>query len=188
MISSPLRVLALAGSLRRDSYNRRLLAAASEDAPPNMLITVYDDLASIPLFNEDLEAAEPEGPPSVRQLRAAVAAADGLLIATPEYNQSLPGVLKNVIDWLSRSTPEAVLVDKSVAVIGATVGSWGTRLAQSALRQVLLATECRVLPRPALYVRSAAQLFDEAGRLTDERTRAQLEKVLAAFATWMEGH
>ena len=180
-----LRVLALPGSLRRTSYNRGLLEAARTRAPSGMSITILGDLGSVPLFSEDLERAAP-GPESVRRLRRQVEACDGLLIATPEYNQSIPGVLKNVIDWLSRPSPDEVLVGKPVAIMGATVGPWGTRFAQSALRHVLNATESLVLPGPPLYVRSAATLFDDAGRLVDPKTLDTLQRVLEAFATWIE--
>ena len=147
-----------------------------------MTVTVYDDLASVPLFDEDREAAGELEP--VRRFRRAVAAADGLLIASPEYNQSVPGVLKNAIDWLSRP-PEEVLAGKPVAVIGATPGPWGTRLAQKELRHVLTATGSFVLPAPAIYIRGAASLFDENGRLTDPATRERLGRLLAAFAEWI---
>ena len=114
-----------------------------------------------------------------------MATAHGLLIATPEYNQSIPGVLKNALDWLSRP-PDEVLTGKPVAVIGASSGRWGTRLAQSALRQVLHATEALVLPRPAMYLAEAAHLFDERGVLVHGPTREQLAGVLAAFGAWMD--
>src|SRR5207237_7270834 len=140
-------VLAIPGSLRRHSFNRLLLRAATECAPADVEVELYDELATIPLFNEDLEQATPGGPPAVQHLRELVTSADGLLIATPEYNQCLPGVLKNVIDWLSRPAPNEVLVDKPIAVIGASSGRWGTRLAQSTLRHVLVATEALVLPK-----------------------------------------
>ncbi len=181
-----LRLLALPGSLRRRSCNRRLLAAAVELAPPGMDVRVYGDLAAIPLFDEDLEEETAGGPTSVRQLRAEIAAADGLLVATPEYNQSIPGVLKNALDWLSRETPAQVLSGKPSAVVGATAGRWGTRLAQTAVRQVLYATGSLVLPAPALYVAGAERLFDEEGRLSDPATRAQLAAVLAAIAVWID--
>jgi chromate reductase len=129
----------------------------------------------------DLEQATAGGPEMVRRFENIVRSAHGLLIATPEYNWSMPGVLKNAIDWLSRPAPDEVLVDKPVAVIGASSGKWGTRLAQAALRQVLTATEAAVLPRPALFVREAEQLFDPAGRLVDQPTREQLTALLAAF-------
>jgi chromate reductase len=175
-------ILAIPGSLRRESWNRLLLQAAAASAPTGMTLKVYDRLASVPLFSEDIEA---EGVPAgVRHLSLQVANADAILIATPEYNQSLPGVLKNAIDWLSRA-PEQVLVDKPVAIVGATAGRWGTRLAQSQLRHVLYATEALVMPRPSLFVASAANLFDSAGRLTDEPTAASLQKLLRAFANWI---
>ena len=178
-----MRVLALPGSLRRGSYNRRLLEAAITSAPRGMEVLLYDELASIPLFNEELEADTPD---SVTRLRQQVASTDGMLIATPEYNQSIPGVLKNAIDWLSRPAPEEVLIGKPVAVIGASPGRWGTRLAQSALRQVLNATESLVMANPALYVREAERLFSPQGGLVDQPTRDSLQAVLVAFAKWIE--
>lgn len=181
----PLRVLALAGSLRRDSYNRRLLRTAAERAPAGLEIEIWDDLAAIPLFSEDLEA---EGAPEpVLRLRRSIAAADGLLIATPEYNQSLPGVLKNAVDWLSRP-PERVLRGKPAAILGATPGPWGTRFAQRELRHVLTATESLVLPSPALFLRDAAAAFDDAGRLTNERAGESLSRLLAALGEWIAVH
>jgi len=182
------RLLALPGSLRRRSYNRRLLDAAAEIAPPGVSVHVYPhaELAAVPLFDEDLEEESGGGPEAVRRLRHAVAAADGLLIATPEYNQSIPGVLKNTLDWLSREAPIEVLAGKPVAVVGATAGRWGTRLAQSVVRQVLAATGARVLPAPQLYAAGAEALFDEEGRLSDAATRRQLASVLAAFAEWID--
>jgi chromate reductase len=180
------KVLALAGSLRRRSHNRGLLVAAAELAPPGLEVRLYDGLASIPLFDEDLEQESGGGPPPVRELRAALASADGLLVATPEYNQSIPGVLKNVIDWLSREAPEELLAGKPVAIAGATTGRWGTRLAQAALRQTLVATGALVMPAPSLFAAGAADLFDEAGRLADPTTRRQLVALLGAFASWID--
>ncbi|MFL5309653.1 MAG: NADPH-dependent FMN reductase [Myxococcales bacterium] len=179
-------VLGIAGSLRRDSYNRSLLRAARDLVPSGMTIDLDDQLGSIPPFDEDLEGTGSGGPDPVRRLRQKVAAADGVLIATPEYNHSFPGVLKNAIDWLSRPAPEEVLAGKPVAVIGASGGSWGTRLAQSGLRQVLYATESIVLPKPALFVRDAGRLFDVAGRLVDQGTRERLEAVLVSFSRWID--
>ncbi|HTU68537.1 MAG TPA: NADPH-dependent FMN reductase [Steroidobacteraceae bacterium] len=180
--SAGLKVLAVAGSLRRGSYNHQLAVAAASLAPPGMTITVFDDLASVPLFNEDAEADG--GPAGVRDLRAAVAASDALIIATPEYNQSLPGVTKNLVDWLSRGD-EAVLDGKPVAIMGATRGPWGTRLSQSVLRHTLGACNALVMPTPQVYVRGVAELFDADGALIDDRTRATLTKFLAAFALWI---
>jgi chromate reductase, NAD(P)H dehydrogenase (quinone) len=182
------RLLALPGSLRRRSYNRRLLEAAVGIAPPGVSVHLYPhaDLAAIPLFDEDLEQETGGGPEAVRRLRREVAAADGLLIATPEYNQSIPGVLKNTLDWLSREAPGEVLAAKPVAVVGTTAGRWGTRLAQAAVRQVLAATGARVLPAPQLYAAGAEALFDEEGRLIEAATGRQLAAVLAAFAEWID--
>jgi chromate reductase len=181
-VLSPLSVLALPGSTRRGSYNRRLAAAAAEHARPGMTVEVYGELSSIPLFDEDVER---DGLPApVRRLRDQVAAASGLLIATPEYNHSIPGVLKNAIDWLSRTD---VLAGKPVAVIGVTTGRWGTRLAQAALRQVLGATGSLVLPGPALFAADAERLFDQkTGSLVDPATRTALASVVDAFAGWIE--
>jgi chromate reductase len=181
------RVLGLAGSLRRGSYNRRLLDAAVELAPAPLVVVPYDDAVALPLFDEDLEGPE-GGPEAVQRLRRAVAGADALLIATPEYNQSLPGGLKNMLDWLSRPAPDEVLEGKPVSVIGASTGPWGTRLAQSSLRQVLHATGAHVLPGPALYLREAARMFDAAGHLVDEATRERLRTVLASLAGWLRLH
>lgn len=177
-------MLAIPGSLRAGSYNRALLAAAVGEAPENLTVELYQDLSTIPLFDEDVEHATPGGPEAVRLLRSRIASADGVLIATPEYNQSLPGVLKNAIDWLSRPAPEEVLAGKPVAVIGATSGPWGTRLAQSQLRHALYATESLVMPSPTLFVRDAEKVVAD-GRLIHERTREQLRRVLTAFARWI---
>lgn len=180
------RVLCLAGSLRHDSWNRRLLRLATTVAPAQLALDVYDDLAGVPLFDEDLEQREPAGPPGVRALRAAVAAADGLLVATPEYNQSLPGVLKNALDWLSRESPHGeVLLDKPVAVTGASAGPWGTRLAQTAVRQVLHACGAVVMPAPTLFVANAAARFDASGQL-DAVTTQSLQRLVLAFGDWMD--
>ncbi|PYQ49147.1 MAG: FMN reductase [Acidobacteria bacterium] len=143
-------------------------------------VEIYD-LGAIPLFNEDIE----HDVPAVDDLRQRVAAADGILIATPEYNWSIPGVLKNAIDWLSRP-PMEVLARKRIAIIGATGGTWGTRLSQAALRQVLTATESIVMPAPALFIARAENVFDRDGRLIDARVAQQLDEVLAAFRVWID--
>ncbi|MEO7758198.1 MAG: NADPH-dependent FMN reductase [Dokdonella sp.] len=179
-------ILALAGSLHRNGYNQRLLENAARIAPAGLGIEVYTALSAVPPFDEDLEAASGDGPDGVRHLRHAVAAADGVLIATPEYNQSLPGVLKNAIDWLSRPAPEEVLSGKPIAIMGASPGRWGTRLAQAALRQVLAATESAVMPAPMLFMRDAALAFDADGQLVDAATLASLRNLLDAFDRWID--
>lgn len=172
-----IRVLAIAGSLRRDSYNRRLLEAACGHAPAGLTVEIYPGLGAIPPFDEDLEQDDPA---PVAALVAAVAASDGVLIASPEYNQSLPGVLKNALDWLSRS-PLEVLANKPAAIIGATTGRWGTRYAQKELRHVLTAIGARVVAQPQLYLASAGRQFDTSGRLADPDSVAVLREVLAAL-------
>ena len=187
MTARPLRILCLPGSLRGGSWNRRLLHAAAALSPAYARMEVYSSLASVPLFDEDLESAEPAGPVGVQALRAAVAAADGLVIATPEYNHALPGVLKNALDWLSRASPlGAVLVDRPVAVLGASSGPWGTRLAQASLRQVLHTCGALVMPAPTLFVAHAAQRFDTEGALVDPALEASLGAFVGAFCSWIE--
>lgn len=188
MTTSPTRrVLCLAGSLRRDSWNRRLLQSAAAQAPATLRLDVYDALSSVPLFDEDLERREPAGPAGVQVLRAAIAAADGLVIATPEYNHAMPGVLKNALDWLSRESPAGdVLPEKPVAVLGASSGPWGTRLAQASLRQVLHTCGALVMPAPTLFVANAASRFDTDGSLTDRATVQSLQDFMLAFERWME--
>ncbi|MGN6226391.1 MAG: NADPH-dependent FMN reductase [Dyella sp.] len=177
------RVLCLPGSLRRDSWNRRLLLTAAAHAPDTLSLQLYDDLDAVPLFNEDIEPGELA---DVEALRSAVAAADALLIATPEYNQSLPGVLKNALDWLSLDGPQGeVLHGKPVAVTGASSGPWGTRLAQTALRQVLHACGALVMPTPTLFVASAESRFHADGTLADEALAASLRRLTSALEPWI---
>ena len=177
------RIVCIAGSLRRQSWNRHLLLEARRLAPPELALDVYERLHELPMFNEDLEA---DPGPGVRQLRAAVKAADGLLLATAEYNHSLPAVMKNVVDWLSRGEPSC-LRRKPVAIIGATVGSGGTRLAQAALRQTLTATGAHVMAEPMLFVSRAPSCFDEHGQLSDVSIAHALIDVLMCFDSWIGG-
>jgi len=179
-----MRILGIPGSVRAGSWNRRLLEAAVRLVPADVELVPYDGLGTLPLFDEDLERGG-DGLHAVRRLHDAVAQADGLLFATPEYNQSLPGVLKNAIDWLSRPVTDDVLAGRPAAIIGATSGPWGTRLAQAELRHVLGVTGCLLLPQPRLYVRDAAAAFDARGALVHEPTRKQLAEVLAAFHDWI---
>lgn len=183
----PRRILCISGSLRRDSWNRRLLLAASALVPATLQLDVYGDLARVPLFNEDREHDEPGGPAGVRALRAAVASADGLLIATPEYNQAVPGVLKNALDWLSREGPAGeVLAEKPAAVLGASSGPWGTRLAQASVRHILHTCGALVMPAPTFYMAYAATRFDEPGALTDMASTHSLQRFMLAFGRWTE--
>ncbi|MGH8912928.1 MAG: NADPH-dependent FMN reductase [Acidimicrobiia bacterium] len=180
----PLSILAVAGSLRRDSHNKALLRATSKLAPEGVTIGVFEGLEAIPVFNQDLEGVDGD-PPGVIELRRALERADGLLIATPEYNQSVPGVVKNMVDWLSRGDPEQGLTGRPVAVIGASTGQWGTRIAQTLLRQMLLSAQALVLPHPTLFVARVEALLDAGGELADQETLGRLQEVVTAFADWI---
>jgi chromate reductase len=155
-------VVGFAGSLRRSSYHRALLRTATELAPPALQI-VIDELDGIPLYNGEVEAAG--APSSVVQLRAAIQNANGLLIATPEYNHGVPGVLKNTIEWLSRPPRDSALNGKVAAVMGASPGVTGTARGQSQLRQTFVFTNTYALLQPEILVGRAHEKFDADGRL-----------------------
>jgi chromate reductase len=180
------KILGICGSLRKGSFNRSLLRAAQENVPMGMKIEIYEEMAAIPLFNEDLELETGGAPDVVRRLRDRVKTSHGILIVTPEYNQSIPGVLKNTIDWLSRFAPDDILDGKPVAVIGATPGRWGTRLSQAATRQTLFSTGALLLPAPMMFVGEVTKLVDKDGHVIDERTLASIKKVLIAFSSWID--
>ncbi len=180
----PLRILGFAGSLRKGSYNRALLRAAVETAPRDLEIVTFD-LAPIPLYDGDVEAQGDPAP--VTAFKAAIRDADGLLIATPEYNYGVPGVLKNAIDWASRPLPPSgarVLAGKPAAIMGASMGMGGTIRAQYALRQSFVFTQVHALLAPEIFVARAQDKFDAEGRLTDDKTRELVGKLLAALLDW----
>lgn len=170
-----IEVLGLAGSLRSGSYNKLLLRAATEVAPDGMSMSAFE-LDDIPPFNADLE--ERGDPEPVGALKRAIGDADGLLIATPEYQHGVPGVLKNALDWASGPPRESVLRGKPVATIGASPGMVGTARAQLQLRQALQYTESATVIRPEVLVAGAAGKFDEDGRLTDRTARELLGELL----------
>ena len=175
-----IEVLGLSGSLRKHSFNTAILRAAAELAPKEMRIRVRT-LEDIPVYNEDLRA---EGyPEPVLALREEIAGADAVLIATPEYNYSIPGVLKNAIDWASRP-PDQPFEGKPVALMGASPGRIGTARAQYHLRQCFVFLDSRVMNRPEVMVSGANKLIDENGRLADDATRQHIEGMLEAFAVW----
>ena len=178
------RIVGIAGSLRRGSHNAALLRAARELAPAGTEIDIAT-IAGIPLYDGDQES-ERGIPEPVATLKDRIAAADGLLLVTPEYNHSLPGVLKNAVDWLSRPPKDIprVFGDKAVAIMGATPGLGGTRLAQAAWLPVLRALGTRFWSGRQLYVAGAGQAFDAEGRLTDEKVRKLLGEFMAGFAAF----
>jgi chromate reductase len=176
------RIVAFAGSLRRRSFNRALIRAAAELAPSGLLIETIE-IGGLPLYDADLEAAG--DPPPVTAFKEAVHRADGLLIATPEHNDGLPGALTNALDWASRLPGRAPMTGKPVAVMGASPSQVGTARAQLHLRQVLAHIQARVLPPPELLVGSAHQRFDGELRLADEATRRVLADLLLRFERWI---
>jgi chromate reductase len=180
-------LIGISGSLRKGSYNTALLNAAVELAPSGTRLEVAS-IAGIPLYDGDLEAAQGI-PPVVAALKERIALADGLLLVTPEYNQSLPGVFKNAVDWLSRpaSDIERVFGGKPVALMGATPGPAGTRLAQTAWLPVLRALGVTPWLGKQLYVASAGQSFDAQGSLTDAKLRQRLSDFMTSFSAFAQG-
>ncbi len=169
-----MRILGIAGSLREDSHNRKLLRAAGDQLPLGAALSEWAGLAGIPAFNED---EEDDPPAAVRAFLAELDEADALLIATPEYNASLPGALKNALDWASRPFPENVLRDKPCAVIGASTGLFGAVWAQAEVRKALRASGAHVL-ESELPVGLADSAFTEDGDLADAELAARLRDVL----------
>ena len=178
-----INVVAIAGSLRRASINRGLVRAASALDVPGVTVSEFD-IIDVPLYNADIE--EQGDPPAVAELKARIKEADGLLLATPEYNRGMPGVLKNTLDWASRP-PNQALKGKPVAIIGGTPGGFGTRASQFQVRQILGNPGAFLLAKPELWVSGADDKFDSDGNLTDEATRQEIAEVLAAFHDWIIG-
>lgn len=173
-----MRILAISGSLRRDSHNTTLLRAAAELLPPGVELVVYDRLKAIPPYDDDDRLAG--RPPAVDDLWQAVAQADGVLVSTPEYNHSIPGQLKNALDWLSRPLADSPLRNKPAAVVGASTGMFGAVWAQAEMRKVLSAIGARVLDRE-LPVPNADELLAD-GVITDEEIERALAGHVAALA------
>jgi len=179
-MTTPLRILGVCGSLRAGSYNRALLHAAIELAPPGMVIEEYLGIGDLPLYNPDIDVND--GPPPAVAWRAAVRHAQGLLIATPEYNFGPSAALKNAIDWASRPPATSSLHAKPIALMGASTGTSGTARAQLALRQSFVFTQSYVLPGPEVLVGAAATRFDDNLRLTDQTTRGYVQRLLVRLA------
>jgi chromate reductase len=179
---SPIRILGFAGSLRKASYNRSLLAAAQALAPADMAVEIFD-LIDVPLYNADVEAVG--DPPAVAAFKAAIRAADGVLMVTPEYNHGVPAVTKNAVDWASRPPRDAVLNAKPIGIIGASPGATGSARGQSQLRQAFEFTNSYCMPQPEILVFRAHEKFDAAGSLTDDATRTYLGKYMEALGVWV---
>ncbi len=178
--SNQLRIVGISGSLRKGSYNTALLHAAAELMPPEMTLEIID-ISPLPMLNQDFEKPFPE---VAAEFCDRLAKADGVLFATPEYNSSISAVLKNAIDWASRS-PQQPLNGKPAAIIGASIGIFGTARAQSHLRQVLSFVGALTLNKPEVLVGQAHRVFDSEGKLTDEIGRGFLRDLLVAFAQWI---
>jgi len=168
-------LLGISGSLRGDSYNRKLLRAAAELLPEDVEFELWDGLKEVPPYDEDDDVTP--APAAVARLRAAIAEADAVVFATPEYNSSVPGQLKNALDWASRPLATNVLRNKPVAVIGASSSMFGAVWAQAELRKILSATGARVLDAE-LAVPQCHERFDTNGRLADDEVRARLTEIL----------
>jgi chromate reductase len=179
------RIIGIAGSLRKGSFNAALLRAAAELVPAGTTVEIAP-IAGIPLYDGDVESAQGI-PEAATKLKDLIAGADGLLLVTPEYNNGIPGVFKNAIDWLSRPPKDIprVFGDRPVAIMGATNGRGGTRLAQNAWLPVLRTLGAQAWSGKQLYVASAQQIFDAGGQLTDETTRRLLTEFMAAFAAFV---
>jgi len=175
-----IHILGFAGSLRKQSYNRALLLAAHEMVPDNATLEIFD-LEGIPPFNQDLEQQPPE---KVKEFKARIRAADAILIVTPEYNYSIPGVLKNAIDWASRPYGDNAFEGKPVAVMGASIGMLGTARAQYDLRRSFIFLNMYPMNQPEVMVPFAQDKIDDNGRVKDEKTRQKVSELLVSLVSW----
>jgi chromate reductase len=179
-MNTPIAILGIAGSLRQASYNRAALRAAERLVPEGARLDIFD-LAGIPPFNQDDE----KNPPArVVELKRSIRAADAILLVTPEYNYSIPGVLKNAIDWASRPPGDNSWEGKPVAVMGASIDSIGTARAQYHLRQVFVFVNMHAVNRPEVMISNAAERFDEQGNLKDENTGKHIRGLLESLVGW----
>ena len=179
-MSKPLRILGIAGSLRRQSYNRAALRAATQLAPEGATIEVFE-LDGLPGFSEDDEQNPPD---KVVELKRRIREADAVLFVTPEYNYSIPGVLKNAIDWASRPYGDSAWNGKPAAIMGASVGAIGTARAQYHLRQVMVFLNMFPINQPEVMIGNASERFDAEGNLTDEETREYVGRLLQSLVDW----
>lgn len=179
--STRLTVLGICGSLRRASYNRMALREAQKLVPADMTVEVFESLGQIPLYDEDLEKQGLPAP--VQDLRSRIKAADALLLVTPEYNYSIPGVLKNAIDWASRP-PEQPFRDKPMAIMSAGPGAMAGVRCQYHLRQCFVYMDAKILNQPEVFIGNAPQKFAEDGTLKDEATSKIIAKLLEGLRAW----
>jgi chromate reductase len=177
-MTDPIRILGIAGSLRRKSYNRAALRAAQKLAPEDVSLEIFE-LDGIPPFSED---DEKQPPAKVVEFKKRIRDADAILMVTPEYNYSIPGVLKNAIDWASRPYGDSAWTDKPVAVMGASVGRFGTARAQYHLRQVFVFLNMHALNQPEVMIGPASEYFDADGNLTNETTKDLIRRLLTNLA------
>jgi len=179
-VDSVISILGFGGSLRKGSYNRALLTEAMDLTPKDSKIEIFE-LEGIPLFNQDQEHSPPE---RVKEFKGKIKAADAILIATPEANYSIPGVLKNAIDWASRPYGDNAFEGKPVAIMSASIGMLGGARAQYHLRQSFVFLDMHPINRPEVFVTMAGQKFNEHGRLTDEKAKELIKELLEALVAW----
>lgn len=175
------KILAISGSLRSQSFNTSLTKALSVLVSEGVSVD-HADISALPLFNSDLESAFPE---AAQTLKNQIESADAIVFTTPEYNRSIPGVLKNAIDWASRPWGKNSFAGKPVLVMGASVGPIATAVAQQDLKKVMLYLDAKVVGQPELYIGTAQEKFNEAGELTDENTKEHIKKALNVLVSWM---
>jgi len=180
MVNNPIVILGIAGSLRRDSFNRLALQAAQQLVPEGSRIDVAD-IDGLPGFNQDDES---EPPAKVTELKQKIRDADAILFVTPEYNYSVPGVLKNAIDWASRPYGDSAWSGKPVAIMGASIGTMGTARAQYHLRQMFVFLNMHAVNQPEVMIGNAAKRFEEQGNLTDETSRKLIQQLLQELVRW----
>lgn len=178
-MSQPVKILGIAGSLRKQSFNRAALRAAQALVPEDAVLTTFE-LDDIPVFNQDQEM---ELPAPVARMKQAIREADAILFVTPEYNYSIPGVLKNAIDWGSRPYGESAWSGKPAAIMGASPGLFGSARAQYHLRQVLVGLGMPTVNQPEIMIGTASERFDANGMLTDDKTRVLIGKLLKSLVT-----
>ncbi len=175
------KILAISGSLRAQSFNTSLTNALTSLVPEGVEVEL-GDISSLPLFNSDLESSFPQ---AAHTLKNQIESADAIIFATPEYNRSIPGVLKNAVDWASRPWGKNSFAGKPVLVMGASIGPIATAVAQQDLKKVMLYLDAKVVGQPELYIGNAQEKFNEVSELIDENTKEHIKKALNVLVSWM---